>query len=155
MLILYLTVGIGGLSVETTNKNIEEIVASLGNENTSQFVRGLGKAFSMIGSFGGEVDIINRVPDGRLHFSGWAVDRRRLDDSIDVFLVVPEKAIFATSTGKNREDVNKALNLPESVKPGFSDVFDYRFECRFNEKNPYVVVVNQKREFALLKPAIR
>lgn len=147
--------GIGDPSVETRNKTVEEIVAVLSNEDSSQFVRGLSNVFSLVGTLGGEVDIINHYPDGRFSLSGWAIDRKRLDDPLDIFLVVPEKVVFATSTGKNREDVNKALNLPESVRPGFFDVFDYRLDCKFNEKDPYIVVVNQKREFALLKPAIR
>lgn len=147
--------GIGDRSVDTKNKSIDAIIAALANKDGSQFVRSLSRVFSMVGSFVGEVDIIIRGGDGRFNFAGWVVDMKQAGEPVLVFLIIPEKVIFMTSTGKTRQDVNKALALPESVNAGFSEIFDYQFDCKLNEKDPYVVVLNKKREFALLKPLIR
>lgn len=153
--VIFDTYGIGDRSIDTTDKSVEAIVAALGNKDSAQFVRGLSKVYSMVGSLVGEVDILSRGPDGRLNFAGWVVDKRHAGEPMLVFLVVPEKAVFVTSSGRSRDDVIKSLNLPESAAPGFGDVFNYQFDCKFNEQNPYVVVVNQKKEFALIKPLIR
>lgn len=153
--VIFDTYGIGDRSIDTTNKSVEAIVAALGNKDSTQFVRGLSKVYSMVGSLVGEVDILSRGPDGRLNFAGWVVDKQQAEEPMLVFLVVPGKAVFVTSTGRTRDDVRKALGLPESAATGFGDVFNYQFDCNLNEQNPYIVVVNQKKEFALIKPLIR
>jgi len=147
---------IGNPSVVTQNKSIEDIVATFGNERSDAFTRNLSRALPMATSIVGQIDDLRRGPDGRIYMRGWTLDRNDISQPLLVFLVIPKKAVLMTSTGKTRDDVPKALNLPqEASASGFDDTFSYQFNCKDNENNYYIVAVNQKRQFSLIRSRIR
>ncbi|MGA7449827.1 MAG: hypothetical protein WBW73_00620 [Rhodoplanes sp.] len=146
-------IGVGNAQLDMTNKSVEDIIALFGNLNTSKFPTELSQVLPQAQSMIGAVDLLQRLPDGRLRLVGWVVDKDEREQPVSVFAIIPTKVVLATRTGKKRDDVASLLKVPNGVPAGFDDVFQYQFDCKDNEQVPFVVAVNQKRQFSVISPA--
>ena len=154
--ILFDWIGVGKATINTKNKSIEDIVAILGNRDSSEFIKELSRVLSRSQSTVGYIDLLQRLPDGRLRLAGWAVDKEEAGQPVSVFVIVPTKAVLMTTTRSKRDEVAVTLGLPKDLMAaGFDDVFEYQFSCKDNERNPFVVAVNRKKQFSVINPGMR
>lgn len=135
----------------------ENIVAALGNYDSSRFLKELSHVYSMKPSIAGVVDSLEVQPDATLRFSGWAVDKDDSRQHLTIFMVVPKKAILVTKTGRMREDVRIALRLSKEFELiGFDDTFKLKIDCADKELGYYFIAVNKdKKQFAAIRPPKR
>jgi uncharacterized membrane protein YhaH (DUF805 family) len=150
------SLGIFDIKAHSTTERIEDIIASIGNRDGSQVSKDLSTTFSKTPSIIGVVDVARRNSDGRFEFAGWAIDQSELEKPVLVFVIVPKKVVLMTSTGQKRDDVAEGLGFPKDpLAAGFSEVFDYPFDCSNNEQGPLVVAINHKRQFSLINPLMK
>jgi hypothetical protein len=156
-LISYLIFDLIGVGDTTTDPNgpAENVIATLANNNSTEFVKALSRLWSVSPSIIGKIDLLQRLPDGRLQLAGWALDKSKAEP-LSVFLIIPTEAVLVTRTGKRRDDVWTALRLSKDFQsPGVDDVFSFKYNCKFNDLNPLVIAVNQNRQFSVIKPWIQ
>jgi hypothetical protein len=144
-----------GSEVDVTDQSVEEIVARFANYDSAGFAKAMARKLVMDSSIVGAIDVAHRSSDGRLHLVGWAFDKADIYKPIYIFLIVPGKIVFMSSTGQKRNDVTDFFHLTgEAVYAGFDTVFDRQFDCKYNEQHPFIVAVNQTGQFSLLKTSV-
>ena len=115
-------IGVGNAQLDMTNKSVEDIIALFGNLNTSKFPTELSQVLPQAQSMIGAVDLLQRLPDGRLRLVGWVVDKDEREQPVSVFAIIPTKVVLATRTGKKRDDV-ASLSRYRTVYPQDSMMF--------------------------------
>jgi hypothetical protein len=144
-----------GTAISTKNKSVEDIVAILANRTNEEFIKELSRVLSRSQSTVGYVDLLQRLPDGRLRLAGWAVDKGETGEPVSIFVIVPTKVVLMATTHNRREEVALAIGVPKDSKTGFDDVFDYQFNCKDNERNPFVLAINHKKQFSVINAGMR
>lgn len=154
--IVFDLLGVGGLDLRSKG-NVEDVVAALGNYDSTRFVKELSQTYSPKQSIIGVVDSLEVRADGTVRVSGWAIDKDDSQRSLSVFMVVPNSVVLVTSTSIMREDVRIALRLSGEFKPmGFDDVFTFKLACEDKALKFFFIAVNQeKKQFALIRPPNR
>lgn len=148
--------GMMAIDSSSATERVEDLVALMGNNDGSQVSKNLSSTFAKAPSVIGVVDIARRSGDGRFELAGWAIDLNEVEKPLLVFVIVPKKVVLMTGTGKKRNDVADELGLPrEPLAAGFSEIFDYRFDCSDAERGPLVLAINQKRQYSLINPLMK
>jgi hypothetical protein len=148
--------GQGKPKVDVVGQPIEKIVAVFAKYDGAEFAKEMARTLAVDDSIVGDINLVKRGTDGRLHLVGWALDRQDISSSLDVFLVVPQKLVFMSSTGQKRDDVTKHFHMPrEAAFPGFDAIFENRFDCNYNQKGPFLVAINQRKQFSVIKPRVQ
>jgi hypothetical protein len=103
----------------------------------------------------GNVDNVERDAEGRLVFSGWAVDLEHPGPLTISVLLGPTFERVATTNGP-RDDVTKALRLPEeqAKNVAFSGSTERVVDCG-PESRFTVVAINQRRQHAVIATNVR
>lgn len=140
---------------ETTGskKELGEQISRLASHDSKSFVDAAFVAgFTRSRLIHSVIDVLQRLPDGRLYLSGWAVDIREPDKPVSVFLIIPKKIVFTIDTHARRDDVAEALRLPlDLIKPGFHYTYDHTVSCDL-ARDLFIIVANAKREYRFIKP---
>lgn len=141
----------GGEAKLDSSSTVEGVMATLANYDSTRFLSRLPRVYSKKSSMFGAIDLIQRLPDGRVQMAGWALDKAEAGQ-VTVFLIIPTKGVLVTSTGKRRDDVSTAFRLTKDFdSSGFDDVFEFQFDCKYNEKKPFAIAINQKKQFTMIK----
>lgn len=144
---------LGKSEVDVNGQPTDKIVAVFAKYDSAEFIKEMARKLAVNNSIVGEINLAERVSDGRLHLVGWALDRQDTSKSLDIFMIVPQKLVFMSSTSRKRDDVaDHFLLAREAVSPGFDAIFENRFDCDYNKKGPLVIAVNQTKQFSLIKP---
>lgn len=152
--IIFDVVGVGSISIDP-KKPAEDVVASLADDTSSNFAKRLSRIWSVSPSITGTIDTVERGSDGRLRLAGWAIDKTKAAP-LSIFLIIPTKAVLLTHTGTKRDDVSSALQLSKDFDlAGFDNVFPFEFDCKDMDLNPFIVAVNQTKEFSLITTAVK
>jgi len=143
--------------VDVKEQSIEKIVAVFARYyDSAEFVKEMARKLAVHKSIVGEINLLERGSDGRLHLVGWALDTQDSSKSLDIFLIVPQKLVMMSSTGLRRDDVTDHFGLAkEAAYPGFDAVFENRFDCDYNKKGAFVVAVSRTKQFSLIKPWVQ